>query len=121
MSSATPEPSDVVPVDLARFEGEGPLWGTASADLNATLLAWPPGGGVAEHVNEERDVLLVVIEGGGTLSCDGETHTLRPGIAVLVPKGRVRGIAAGSGGLRYLSVHLRRLGLEIRRARGTPR
>jgi mannose-6-phosphate isomerase-like protein (cupin superfamily) len=121
MSSATPGPSDLVLFDLDQGEGEGPLWGTASADLNATLLSWTPGGGVAEHVNEERDVLLVVIAGSGTLSCDGEEYALRPGIAVLVPKGRLRGIAAGSAGIRYLSVHLRRPGLEIRRARGKPR
>ncbi|MGN6170262.1 MAG: hypothetical protein ACTHQQ_19140 [Solirubrobacteraceae bacterium] len=40
----------------------GPVWGAASADLNATVLEWRPGNGPAEHVNEERDVLYVVLE-----------------------------------------------------------
>ena len=30
-------------VDLLSPSGTGPLWGLASSDLNATLLAWPPG------------------------------------------------------------------------------
>lgn len=33
----------------------------ASADLNATLLSWPPGHEVPEHVNADLDVLVVVV------------------------------------------------------------
>lgn len=35
----------------------------ASTDLNATLLSWPPGYEVAEHVDAELDVLVVVLDG----------------------------------------------------------
>ena len=35
------------PVDLLSTTGTGPVWGMASNDLNATLLAWPPGHDVA--------------------------------------------------------------------------
>lgn len=108
------EEAEQVLVDLDEGAGEGPLWGTATEDLNATLLAWPAGGGVPEHVNHERDVLLVVLAGGGTLVDEGKQHELRPGRAVVVRKGRSRSLAAGPDGLRYLSVHLRRPGLEIR-------
>jgi quercetin dioxygenase-like cupin family protein len=102
-------------VDLGAPEGEGPLWGTASADLNATLLAWPAGGGVGAHVNHERDVLLVVLAGDATLELDGEPKPLAEGSAVIVPKGVARSIAAGPEGVRYLSAHLRRAGLTITR------
>ncbi len=50
-------------IDLRAGDGEGPIWGTATEDLNATLLAWPAGHEVAEHVNDERDVLLIFIDG----------------------------------------------------------
>jgi quercetin dioxygenase-like cupin family protein len=93
----------------------GPIWGQASDDLNATLLAWSPGGGPAEHVNDQRDVLVFVVDGSVTLAIDGEERELGAGEAVIVGKGRRRSITAGRGGVRYLSVHLRRPPLEIER------
>ena len=106
------EPS-TTPVDLAGQAGTGPVWGLASDDLNATLLAWPAGERVAEHVNSERDVLLVVVDGGGTVTVDGERHRVTAGHALLVEKGTSRGIEAGPDGLRYLSVHRARGPLQI--------
>lgn len=101
------------PVDLAALAGGGPLWGMASEDLNATLLAWPPGEGVAEQVNAERDILIVVLAGAGTLRSGGSDHALAPQRALLIPKGERWSIAAGPDGLRYLSIHRRREGLQI--------
>jgi mannose-6-phosphate isomerase-like protein (cupin superfamily) len=100
-------------VDLMALSGTGPLWGMASADLNATLLAWPAGHELAEHVNDELDVLLVVLDGHGRAIVDGEVHELAAGSALLVARGARRRIAAGEGGLRYLSVHRRRGPLQI--------
>jgi quercetin dioxygenase-like cupin family protein len=100
-------------VDLTEPVGTGPLWGTATDDLNATLLAWPPGGGAAEHVNAERDVLVVVLAGAAVVTVDGEPHTVEAGGAIVLEKGRRRGIVAGAGGVRYLSVHRRRPPLQI--------
>jgi hypothetical protein len=40
-------------VDLLGRAGEGPLWGLASAELNATLLAWPPGHELVEDTAAE--------------------------------------------------------------------
>ena len=91
----------------------GPVWGAASADLNATLLEWPAGRGPAEHVNEERDVLYVVLGGSATLTVDGETHELSPGKATIVDKGALRALVAGPEGVRYLTAHVRRGGLQI--------
>ena len=103
-------------VDLLRPAGTGPLWGTATDDLNATLLAWPAGGGATEHVNAERDVLVVVLAGAAVVTLDGEPHEVRAGQAIVLEKGRSRSIAAGPDGVRYLSVHRRRPPLQIGRA-----
>lgn len=94
----------------------GPVWGAASEDLNATLLEWPAGGGPAEHVNDSRDVLYVVVSGSATLTMDGEPYELGAGEARIVEKGSRRALAAGPDGVRYLTAHIRRGGLEIRTA-----
>jgi mannose-6-phosphate isomerase-like protein (cupin superfamily) len=93
----------------------GPVWGAASADLNATLLEWPPGEGPAEHVNEERDVLYVVVAGSLMLTVDGESRALGAGEATIVDKGARRALVAGRDGVRYLTAHTRRGGLELKR------
>jgi mannose-6-phosphate isomerase-like protein (cupin superfamily) len=93
----------------------GPVWGAASADLNATLLEWPAGRGSAEHVNEQRDVLYVVLTGSATLTVDGEAVELAAGEATIVAKGARRALTAGPDGIRYLTAHIRRDGLEIKR------
>jgi mannose-6-phosphate isomerase-like protein (cupin superfamily) len=93
----------------------GPVWGAASADLNATVLEWPAGQGPAEHVNEERDVLYVVLTGSATLTVDGDARELGAGQATIVDKGARRALVAGAGGVRYLTAHVRRGGLELKR------
>lgn len=97
---------------LADPAGGGACWAVASADLNATLVAWPAGGGVVLHRNDERDVLVVVIAGGGTLRVDGRQIELHAQRGVMIPKGTAREFSAGPQGLRYLSIHLRRSGLS---------
>ena len=93
----------------------GPVWGAASADLNATLLEWPAGQGPAEHVNDERDVLYVVLAGSVRLTVDGDPRELAAGEATIVEKGSLRALVAGPDGARYLTAHVRRGGLEIKR------
>ena len=103
--------------DLSGPVGVGAPWAIASVDLNATVVAWPPGGGVGSHRNDECDVLLVVVAGDGAVTVDGRAVDLRAQRGVMVPKGTVREISAGSQGLRYLSIHLRRTGLTRIRPR----
>jgi quercetin dioxygenase-like cupin family protein len=93
----------------------GPIWGAASADLNATLLEWPPGKGPAEHVNEQLDVLYAVLAGSVTLTVDNESRALEAGEATIVDKGARRALVAGPDGVRYLTAHTRRDGLELKR------
>jgi quercetin dioxygenase-like cupin family protein/hemerythrin-like domain-containing protein len=109
-------PSTSAPVELLAPEGKGPLWGAETEDLNATLLAWPAHAGPPEHVNDERDVLLVVLAGSATVTVDGEPSLVEAGQAIVIEKGRRRRIAAGPEGVRYLSVHIRRPPLQIARA-----
>ena len=108
-------------VDLTALDGRGPAWGTASEDLNATLLVWREGEGQPEHVNEGRDVALVVLAGSGTITVDGAEHALTPGALAIVPRGAARSVVAAAEGLRCLTVHRRRGGLEIGRVGDTPR
>jgi quercetin dioxygenase-like cupin family protein len=110
--------ADVPVVDLMGPSGTGPLWGTQTDDLNATLLAWPPGCGPGEHVNTERDVLLVVLAGQAKVTLDGTERLVRAGEALVVVKGRTRSISAGTDGVRYVSIHRRRGPLQIRSAVG---
>jgi quercetin dioxygenase-like cupin family protein len=93
----------------------GPVWGTESEELNATILEWGAGDGPADHVNRERDVAVVVLAGGGELTLDGEARALAPGDVVVVPKGTSRRLVAGPDGIRYATVHRRRGGLQIGR------
>jgi quercetin dioxygenase-like cupin family protein len=93
----------------------GPVWGAESADLNATLLEWPAGEGPPEHVNESLDVLYVVVTGSATLTVDGEPHDLEAGEATIVEKGARRALVGGPQGVRYLTGHVRRGGLQLKR------
>ena len=104
---------DTALADLATGAGRGPLWGTASADLNATLLAWDAGDGPAEQANPERDVLVVVIGGGGTLELGGDAHVVRAPTAVVVERGTRWRLVAAADGIRYLTVHRRRGLLQL--------
>jgi quercetin dioxygenase-like cupin family protein len=88
----------------------------APDELNVTQLSWKAGSGPPEHVNEERDVLVVVLEGSATLSIDGEERELTRGETAIVAEGRRRKITAGRGGVRYLSIHRRRPPPQIGRA-----
>jgi quercetin dioxygenase-like cupin family protein len=102
------------PFDLGAGRGEGPLWGVASEDLNSTLVAWRADQGTPEHVNDERDVLIVLIVGSATIRIDDVEHTVRAPVAVIIPKRSRRRITAGPDGVRYVSAHVVRPPLQIR-------
>lgn len=112
-------------VDLTQMGSEfGARWGTETSDLNATLVAWPLGSGVAEHVNDEVDVIMVVITGEVRVEVDGDTHDLRARHLLTIPKGARRRVEVLSDEAAYLNVHRRRtLGLKSTqgyRERSTP-
>jgi quercetin dioxygenase-like cupin family protein len=93
---------------------EGVIWTLGeSVDLNANLVRFGVGGGVAEHVNDEVDVLFVGVSGSGSVEVDGEEHPLSSGTIVFVPRGTRRSVRSGSEDFAYLSVHRRRGPLQI--------
>ncbi|WP_240654043.1 cupin domain-containing protein [Streptomyces sp. AcE210] len=95
----------------------GAVWklGGAARQLDANLVRLRPGTVVAEHVEPDLDVLLVVLEGDGSLRHAGEEEQLTPGALVFIARGERRSVAAGAEGLAYLTAHRRRPGLTIAR------
>lgn len=77
-------------------------------DLDANVIALPPGGTIEQHVGPALDVLLHVVSGTGELLTEHDTLALVPGAVVWLPRETVREVRAGPNGLRYLSVHQRR-------------
>ena len=80
----------------------GPIWGSESEELNATVLEWPPGDGPGETVSQ-LDVVYAVL--AGSLLLNGEAR--------IVEKGLSRAVVAGPEGVRYLTAHRRRGPLQI--------
>ena len=93
--------------DLHAEEGRGVAWTARSDDLNVNVVVWPPGAGVDPHVNSERDLLWIVLEGGGVRG-DGRAHQVSAGWGRSSPRAVSARRARGPDGLRYASVHLRR-------------
>jgi quercetin dioxygenase-like cupin family protein len=102
-------------VDLAALvraaSASGAVWTHQSEDLNANLLVFTSGEGVAEHVNTEVDVLVIGIAGEGVVAVEGMPRPLRAGYALVIPKGARRGIQSVREPFAYLTCHRRRAGL----------
>lgn len=100
--------------DLAARVGEpgeiGAVWNIPSGerDLDANVIALPPGEGIALHRGPAIDVLIYVVAGAGTLTTATTDIALSPGHVVWLPRGSRRAFTAGPGGLRYLTVHQHR-------------
>jgi len=86
----------------------GVQWAHECEDLDMTLLSWAPGKRIEAHINTEVDVVLIGIEGQGEVRVNGETHEMRGGVALLIPKGAERAIQATTERFSYLSLHKRR-------------
>ncbi|MBZ0213048.1 MAG: hemerythrin domain-containing protein [Nitrospirae bacterium] len=99
-------------VDLAGLaraaSSSGPAWGCATDDLNGTLVRWAEGEGVAAHVNDVVDVMMVGVEGRGIVVVDGRTEAMTPGALLVIPKGAERSVAAETTPFAYLNIHLKR-------------
>ncbi|HEU5013720.1 MAG TPA: cupin domain-containing protein [Roseiflexaceae bacterium] len=106
-----PENSIDVAAALRDVANDGPIWSVNSEQLNANLIRLPTGDGVAEHVNNEVDVALVIFEGRGQLTVDGAEYALHGGQVLVVPRGARRVIRCTAGPLVYLTCHRRRAGL----------
>jgi len=99
---------EVLDLCAAIGENTGPQWGTATDDLNGTLLSWNQGQEIASHVNNEVDVIMVVIQGNGVLTLDKVVHEIHDGMAAVIPKGVERAVIAESTPFVYLNIHRKR-------------
>jgi quercetin dioxygenase-like cupin family protein len=106
-------PENIIDIaaSLRQANNDGPIWSVNSEQLNVNLLRLPTGDSVAAHANTELDVVLVIFEGSGELMVDGVAYDLRPGCAVVIPRGATRAIRCTIGPLVYLTCHRRRAGL----------
>ncbi|MCX3063078.1 cupin domain-containing protein [Streptomyces beihaiensis] len=96
----------------------GALWRLegAARQLDANVIRRPPGSRGTPHVEPDLDVLVVVVEGGGTLHRAGGDAELTAGNLAFVPRGEQRAISAGPDGLVYVTAHRRRPGMTIANA-----
>ncbi|MFG3550718.1 hypothetical protein [Streptomyces sp. NPDC047725] len=93
----------------------GALWRLAEAgrQLDANVVRVPAGGRVGTHTEPDLDVLLLVLDGSATLVRTDDELVLRAGILTWLPHGSTRAVAAGPGGVTYLTVHRRRPGMRV--------
>lgn len=82
-------------------------------DLDANVIALPPGGGIGGHIGPDLDVLIHVLDGAGEVRTELGAVALRPGDLVWLPAKAQRQFSAGPHGLRYLTVHRRRQALVL--------
>ena len=72
------------------------------ANQSLAEASLPPGGATERHHHREAEEIYFLLEGEGTMEIDGETRTVGPGDAVLIPPGARHQITAGDAGLRFL-------------------
>ncbi len=94
---------------IAASGREGVCWSASSSDLDVNLVAWSPSHGVGLHENDAVDVLFVGVRGTGVVEIDGRPFELRPGRALILPRGARRSVRASTRFL-YLTCHRRRAG-----------
>ena len=82
-------------------------------ELHSRYAGLPPGETIDAHAGPELDVMLHVIDGSGTLTTELGEVELTAGDVVWLPRRSRRAFAAGPQGLRYLTVHQRRRGIQI--------
>jgi len=91
--------------------GKKPAWSRQSEDLSINLISCTAGQGVSRHVNMEVDVLMIGIDGDGSVELDGQWYVLRSGQAVVIPKGAKRATRCDGDHFAYLTCHRNRSGL----------
>ncbi|MCU0493664.1 MAG: cupin domain-containing protein [Chloroflexaceae bacterium] len=107
----TPELIVDVAEALREASYDGPIWSANCEQMNVNLMRLSSGQGVAEHVNADLDVLLVVLEGVGTITLDGEERSFEAGQVFVLPRGTRRGIQCRNGPLVYITCHRQKGGL----------
>jgi quercetin dioxygenase-like cupin family protein len=94
---------------------DGVIWALGGErQLEVNLVVLGASGVIGEHLNEAVDVAMVVLDGSAHVTVDGLARPVATHDLVFVPRGTRRGVTAGAGGVRYLTVHVARPGPTIR-------
>lgn len=90
---------------------DGPAWSLETDDLNLNLVVLRAGHSIAEHINNEVDVVLIGVDGHGRVTIDGVAIELDTGQLLVVRKGASRSITPLGARFAYVTCHKRRAGL----------
>lgn len=103
--------------DSAATDAMGVRWKieVSDRDLDSNLIAVAPGEEIAAHTGPGIDVLMIILDGCGTVGTETDELAVKAGDLTWLPKYSRRAIRAGSMGLRYLTVHTHKTGLQITR------
>ena len=95
---------------------DGVLWKITEEErqLDANLVRLAAHAHVARHAEPDLDVLLLVVEGDGTLETPQGDQQLAVGSLAWLIRGSTRALRAGPCGMAYLTVHRRRPGMQVR-------
>lgn len=109
-------PTPLIVGDAFAAGPAGSVWKLEPTErgLDANVIALPAGDEIQSHIGPDLDVVIVVLEGSGTLETDSNPLPLSPGTIAWLPARSQRRFIAGGDGLRYFSVHQRKPGLSIR-------
>jgi uncharacterized protein (DUF2249 family)/quercetin dioxygenase-like cupin family protein len=113
-----------ITADTSAADVTGAVWKLQARerDLDANIIALPPGQAIDAHTGPDLDVLIHVLAGSGQLTTELGTVDLTPGVLLWMPRRSRRQFIAGVEGLRYLTVHQRRQALLLDTSRvRTPR
>ena len=104
-----------ITADTTAADVTGAVWKLQARerDLDANVIALPPGQAIDAHAGPDLDVLIHVLAGGGQLDTELGGIDLTPGVLLWMPRRSHRRFIAGAEGLRYLTVHQRRQALLI--------
>jgi len=61
-----------------------------------------PGQATQRHYHARSEEIYLVVDGGGELEVDGETRSVGPGDAILIPPGSWHQLSAADGGATLL-------------------
>jgi len=104
-----------ITADTTAADVTGAVWKLQARerDLDANIIALPPGQAIDAHTGPDVDVLIHVLAGSGRLATELGTIDLTPGVLLWMPRRSRRQFTAGVEGLRYLTVHQRRQALLL--------
>lgn len=93
----------------------GSIWQLkpSQRDLDSNIIALPPDAEIGRHDGPDLDVLILILDGSGTLETELVPIPLQPGQLLWLPRLASRRFIAGDDGIRYLTVHHRKPTLNI--------